>query len=527
MKLALKIISGPELGREIMIEACPFVIGRSKEATAVINDPSISRMHAEITFKEGQFFITDLKSNNGILLGGRQVQESPLGHDNVFILGGSTFRVIDPEIKVQASSKVVLSSEEDIDHLEKSIFMDVSNLAEEKFDMSSSSGTNQDDRQYKKLQAMLRISNAVASKFNLDDLIAELLEVIMQETNASRGFILMYDDAGNLMPKAAKSRKGGDTDQITASQTLIQAVIKEKKALLSSDVLNDNRFDAGLSIVANQIRACIIGPMLYRDELLGVIHIDSDLSTNLFTEEDLELLVGIANQAAVCIKNAKLLNKVREEENQRLKLSQYFPPAQVEMLMKGALDLALGGKTEQVSILFCDIRKFTSISETLNATEVMQFLNDFFTVMTEIIFNFNGMVDNFMGDCIMAVFGGPFHNVAHQDASVRAAIEMQKSHKILNDKFKHEKRPTFEIGIGIHAGDVSRGNIGSPQLKKYTVIGSNVNIASRLCSVAGGGEILISESLKTGLCEAFAMEKQPSVSVKNVSEPLTPYKIMI
>jgi adenylate cyclase len=155
----------------------------------------------------------------------------------------------------------------------------------------------------------------------------------------------------------------------------------------------------------------------------------------------------------------------------------------------------------------------------------MEFLNDFFSVMTEIIFDHEGMVDNFMGDCIMAVFGPPIHRGDNPKRAVTAAIKMQQAQIALNHSWKKEGKKTFDIGIGVHSGIVSRGNIGSPMLKKYTVIGSNVNIASRFCSLAGPREILISQDTESQLNQYFQLEKLSPVKVKNVSYPLTAYKV--
>jgi adenylate cyclase len=197
------------------------------------------------------------------------------------------------------------------------------------------------------------------------------------------------------------------------------------------------------------------------------------------------------------------------------------------MLLKDSLDISLGGKNETVTMIFCDIRGFTSLSEGMKAPDVMNLLNDHFSVMTEIIFRFEGMVDNFMGDCILGVFGGPFKHEKAPERSVLAAIEMQKAMIELNRRLEKEGRKTLSIGIGVHSGEVSRGNIGSSQLKKYTVIGSNVNVCSRLCSIAKGGQILVSEATASHLPSGeFQLNRLEPVKVRNVQNPITPYEVV-
>jgi adenylate cyclase len=525
----LQIIEGNDAGREAEIAKSPFLLGRGKNADLVIRDPSVSRLHALVLLEKDGAVIVDQKSNNGVRLNGERIERSPLKDGDVVGLGNTRIKFFmhGADVREEESGVIITQESDDIDP-DKSIMMDVEELEGlRKGDTEETSKTfnlEQTRKNYRKLQAMLRISNAVANLFDLRELINELMSIIFSETRCTRGFIMLYDDKKELVPMAVR-KKDQDNEAITISRTIIKTVIERRQALLSSDLMNDERFNTGVSIIANQIRSCMVAPMIYHDEILGVIHIDSDITANIFGQDDLELLIAIANQAAVCIKNAILVRQITEEENKRSKLSQYFPPAQVEMLMKDKLNISLGGKTERVTIIFCDIRSFTSISEGMNAGQVMEFLNVFFSEMTGIIFHHDGMVDNFMGDCIMAVFGGPFYHENDPERAVRAAMEMQRAQKDLNRKFEEEGRKTFGIGIGIHSGEVSRGNIGSPQLKKYTVIGSNVNVCSRLCSIAKSGEILISGETARSLPKDLKMFKMEPVRVKNVSEPLIPFRV--
>lgn len=527
----LRIINGIDENREMeLTEGSEFSMGRGKNVSFCLNDPSVSRIHAIVFTSENTFTIKDQNSNNGVWINGKKVSSHDL-IDGDQITIGNTVLLFSYDMSVdssESSSVIIMPDQPGIDP-DKSIVMDVEefNLMSRQLtgEFTQGSDSSATHKNYRKLQAMLKISNAVANIFEIKELCNELMNIIFSETKATRGFIMLYDENKKLVPMSVKKKNIRDK-AITISNTIISTVVGQKKALLSSDLMNDERFASGLSIIANQIRSCMCAPLLYHDEVLGVIHIDSNITANIFGSDALEFLVAIANQAAVCIKNAFLVKKITEEENKRSKLSQYFPPAQVELLMKDGANISLGGKTEQVTIIFCDIRNFTSISEGMDALEVMNFLNEFFSIMTEIIFNHDGMVDNFMGDCIMSVFGGPFYHENDTERAVKAAIEMQLAQKELNKKFESEGRQAFGIGIGIHSGSVSRGNIGSPQLKKYTVIGNNVNVTSRLCSLAKATEILVSSQTKATLPEDIRLKEQKPVKVKNVSEPLVPYKVI-
>jgi adenylate cyclase len=525
----LKIIEGFDKGKEVEISHSGFSMGRGKNADLVLNDPSISRLHAVIRFEAGKYAVEDQHSNNGIWVNNVKVAESFLKNDDILILGNTRLLFSCSLTGSSITPNIIITSGHDEYNQDKSIMMDMEDIEDLKKKLKEEATQKLDwektQKNYRKLQAMLRISNAVSSIFDHKALITELMSIIFTETNASRGFIMLYDESHQLKPVAVQ-RKDNQTQTITISHTIINTVITQKKAILSSDMLNDDRFNSGASIIANQIRSCMCAPLAYRDEIFGVIHLDSDITTTIFCQDDLELLGAIANQAALSLKNFGLLKQITEEQNKRDRLSQYFPPAQVEMLVKDTLDVSLGGKTEDVSIIFCDIRGFTSMSEKMEAMDVMNILNDFFSVMTEIIFQYDGMVDNLMGDCVMAVFGGPFKHEHAPERAVLAAIAMQQAQLELTKKFESEGRKTFGIGIGIHSGEVSRGNIGSPQMKKYTVIGSNVNVCSRLCSLAKAGEILISEKTAAKIPEKIVLKKLEPVKVKNVKDLLTPYQVI-
>ena len=531
-----KITKGPDTGKEVHIPRSGFTVGRGKSVDFCIADLSVSRVHASFLMEDGKWIIEDQNSNNGVFVNDTRVSRCILKEGDKITLGGTLLVFTDGEKEnekppakgTDTSSHVVIDNESAGFDLDKSIVMDVeefdrmgSHFSQEGIGVLDASAAQ---KSFRKMQAMLRISNAVASIFELRELITELLNIIFAETRATRGFIMLYDEKRELVPMAVK-KKNADDEAITISRTIINTVVNEKKAFLSSDLMNDDRYKSGMSIIAHHIKSCMCVPLKYHEEILGVIHIDSDITSSIFSQDDLELLVALANQAAVCIKNSFLVKKITEEQNKRSRLSQYFPPAQVEMLMKEENKISLGGKKEEVSIIFCDIRGFTAISEHMEAMEVMDFLNEFFSIMTDIIFSFDGMVDNYMGDCIMAVFGGPFYHENDHERAVRAAIEMQKAQQKLNKHFMEQGKKPFSIGIGIHSGEVSRGNIGSQQLKKYTVIGSNVNISSRLCSVAKAGEIIISAATASRLPAEIALEKLEPVKVKNVSEPLEIFRV--
>ena len=143
-------------------------------------------------------------------------------------------------------------------------------------------------------------------------------------------------------------------------------------------------------------------------------------------------------------------------------------------------NLGLGGKKATVTVLFSDIRGFTSMSENMSAQQVSEILNEYFTEMEPIITKYNGIINKFIGDAVMAIFGEPIQDKNHAANAVRCGYEMLVRVKELQQKWAEEGKPKIEIGIGINTGEVFVGNIGSINRMEYTVIGDTVNLASRL-----------------------------------------------
>ncbi len=194
----------------------------------------------------------------------------------------------------------------------------------------------------------------------------------------------------------------------------------------------------------------------------------------------------------------------------------------VDQLLENDEMLNLGGQEQEATILFSDIRGFTSMSETMAPNEVVETLNDYFNLMIEIIFKYNGTLDKIIGDALMVIYGAP--NATEQDTenAVLTAIEMQEKLIQFNqDRIINLKQP-IKIGIGINRGKVISGNIGSKQQMNFTVIGDSVNLASRLCSVAASDEIIVSDAVwkKVKHIKSYKSKKLNPVKVKGKVKPI-------
>jgi adenylate cyclase len=189
----------------------------------------------------------------------------------------------------------------------------------------------------------------------------------------------------------------------------------------------------------------------------------------------------------------------------------------------------LGGRRRDMSVLFSDIRGFTSITERGNPDELVGQLNEYFTVMVDIVFRHQGTVDKFVGDLVMAIFGAPVDDDRHPEHAVAAAVDMVAGLGALNRKWAGEGRPTLDIGIGINSGEMVAGNIGSSSIMSYTVIGDNVNLASRLESLNKDYQtrIIISGATRQRLDGRFEVRPLGDVIVKGKTQTVSIFEVVV
>ncbi len=235
--------------------------------------------------------------------------------------------------------------------------------------------------------------------------------------------------------------------------------------------------------------------------------------------DELEALGDAMNEM---VKGLKERNLVKDT------FSRYVTSQVAEELLKNPEALSLGGKKQFVTVLFSDIRGFTNFSENFAPEEVVEHLNEYLSAMVDIVFKHEGTLDKFIGDAIMVVFGAPKPHADDAIRAVRTALEMREKLAELNAKWQQQHKKSFEIGIGINSGEVIAGNIGDIRRMEYTVIGDNVNLASRIESLTKdtGAPIIISRSTYQLVKDQVDARELQSMNVKGKSEPVQIYELI-
>jgi adenylate cyclase len=222
-----------------------------------------------------------------------------------------------------------------------------------------------------------------------------------------------------------------------------------------------------------------------------------------------------------------LIEDITSEKRLKSTMSRYMDASLADKLLETGQEL-LGGLSNPATVLFSDIRSFTTLTEELGAQATVSLLNEYFTLMVDCIQNQGGMLDKFIGDAIMAVFGTPIAHDDDEDRALRTAIQMLKDLEMLNARRTSDGKKPIHIGIGLNTDTVISGNIGSPKRMDYTVIGDGVNLASRLESACKqyGARILISEFTFKKLRGTYRAREVDRVIVKGKTQPVSVFEVM-
>jgi len=516
----LIVISGEE--RQEFDLAAFNTIGRHPDNTIQILDRIISKEHAQIQrAADGRYLLRDLRSLNGTFMRGERISDHYLSDGDEFTMGSTRIVFVDKPKADDVLNRVTIAPGLTESHIRGRIqantgdFMPERQIADEK----------NLRRDYERLRIGHELARAVGSELDLDKLLPKILDKAFELVGADRGVILLMDDHGELSPRFVKTRSGKSDPNIVLSKTVMAEVTTNRAAVLSSDATMDARFSGAHSIIMQGIRSTMTLPLLHAGDLLGIMHLDSLFTSNAFTEKDLQICTGMAAQAAISIQNARLATRIEKEAQTRAQISRLIPPSVVEQVLKGELTIEKGGRQTEVTMLFSDIRGFTTMSDGRPPQEIVNTLNEYFEVMVDILFKYSGTLDKFVGDEIIGLFGAP---IAIDDAPYKAvscALAMLQALEEFNRTRAAENQAPIRIGVGINTGNVITGSIGSTRALQYTAIGDAMNVASRLVNVAASGEVIVSEHTYrhvAGRVEATAL---PPVKVKGKAEELKVFRV--
>jgi adenylate cyclase len=533
--MARLIISSPDGKNGILELNKPLItVGRGNANDLVLNDASVSRFHAVVKLRENSIFIADRGSTNGIVLNDEKIsKETELKNGDIALVGRYRLRLENVDDKGLQVRRGEWPST-------------LNNLMRERTQQAAlprSSDTHSNEltdlaTRVKKLErenylltVLYEAGKALNSKLALEHICEQVISLACLIEGVERGFVMLFDERGEVAKQTEVRYRdpasAGSRPQIILSTRVLELIRKERQPILIDDVSSDERFSGSESLKISGLRSAMCAPLVGKEQLFGVLYVDNLEKASAFTQEELNVFALIAAQAGAAVDNVMAHAKIAQQSLQRSALERFLSPEVVEMVVANP-DIRLGGVNQEVTVMFADIRGFTTMSETMEPGRVVEILNEYFTRVTDVIFDNGGTLDKYIGDAVMAVFGAPISKGNDAAAAVNSAMQIQRLLVELNRDAAAREWPELRVGIGINTGNAIAGNIGSPRRLDYTVVGDAVNTAQRLMTNARGGQILISESTarklgKTG--KTIDLERLPEMKVKGRSEAVPVFRV--
>ena len=377
---------------------------------------------------------------------------------------------------------------------------------------------------YERLRITWELLREIGLERDIDKLLEKILVALFRFVAADRGVILLKELDGSLRPRAHRRRKGAN-DAINISSTILAHVMKERAGVLTHDASSDFAASEGKSMFLNRISSAIVVPLLHDKDVIGALWLDSETIAS-FKAKDLELITAVGNQVAMLVSNTLLALKVEKEIMTRDRFSRLLSPNVAEQVISGQLDIKKGGiLVPQATVFNSDLRGFTRMSEGTTAEKMVELLNEYFELMVEVIFKYEGTLDKFMGDGIMAFWGAPAFHPDDAIRCVECSLDQMDVLAELNARRVALGAVPLAMGIGIHTGSLVSGYVGSSKSLSYTVIGDTVNTSARLCGVALAGQILVSEVTAAKLDGRFRLEPLPDAVLKGKEKPMPIFNV--
>ncbi|HUP48506.1 MAG TPA: adenylate/guanylate cyclase domain-containing protein [Thermoanaerobaculia bacterium] len=513
----------------------PMSVGRTEGNDLILNHPSVSRTHARLEPRGEQWWVVDLRSTNGVKVNGTLVAEARIG-------AGDKVHIGSVQIELKALPTVDFSGDSMFDNPSGTVIRRISDFNSEfGLDMLGETAGPQpripsepglkpapEVTREKIFQVLVQVAKAMLQSEDLHSLLETVMDMIFKYLPVERGLIILFDESGTPVPKLTKFLDDADGHDIPISRTILKMVAEQQVALMTSNALEDARLLGGKSIAMHGIRSAMCAPLWNRQRVIGAVQVDSRIHIGRFTEEDLDLLTALANFAAVAIERAQLTEKVEQERKIRSKMERYHSPAVIDEIVKGVVSADEAEiRIAEVSILFADISGFTTVSETKGPEEVAEFLSHFFSCAVESIFAYGGTLDKFIGDAVMAFFGAPIPQDDHADRAILAGLMMQRLVGDWNAEREQQGMAPVKIRVGINSGPAVVGNVGTEKRVDYTVLGSAVNIASRLESgVAKPGQLVISENTLERTVGSFVTESLGEFALKGLKQKMPVFCVL-
>ncbi|MEG3974976.1 AAA family ATPase [Microcoleus sp. herbarium8] len=387
------------------------------------------------------------------------------------------------------------------------------------------------------ITTVMKATSAISGEILLDKLLSSLMQILMESAGAQKGYLILSSQEKLLI----EAEGAIDDEQVTVlhsipvdncqklSSAIVNYVARTQESVVLDDAARSGQFTNDPYIQKHQPKSILCVPLINQSQIVSIVYLENNLTAGAFTPERVELLKVLSGQAAISIQNSKLYTEVRENENRLTQLNKayerFIPYQFIQFLNKSSIiDVELGDQVQlEMSVLFSDIRDFTTLSETMTPEDNFKFINSYLSRMEPVINENKGFIDKYIGDAIMALFSG------EADHAVKAGIAMLHRLVEYNQIRANSGYVPIQIGIGINTGSLMLGTVGGQNRMDGTVISDAVNLASRVESLTKnyGVSLLITQETYSRLenPSQYKIRTLDTVKVKGKSELVTVYEV--
>lgn len=513
----------------------PTYMGRADENDIVLSGDLVSRKHARLTCQGDSLEVEDLASRNGSKVNGEPLTSlRPLKAGDLLQVGENALLIRQPsKVENQATemldtggggkvkrfgrgldigSAVILAKD-----VRDSVVMKVLdniapfNMSAVPFDSaqtdpersktmeleipSDGPGTAQSSGRLLPVQSLAllyKVAEALATCGNLQAFLEEMLDKVMERVDASTAVVLLRHGSGVLVPAAVRHSRALQKGEVPVSDAIVDAALSRGTALAVGDVRDDSRFAERDSVVLYGVDQVLCVPIGAKAPWTGALYLNRKGDSSEPIESLLDVVTAVARLIQTGVE--KFAHKTPQAPDDRLRraLERFHAPDILEQRvaeLKKKGDRLTALEEKQVTVLFADIAGFIALAQKLPAERVTDLLNELYQRCTTITFSFEGTVDKFLGDGLMALFGAPYSKGDDALRAVRCAMALKA--EWAKAMAKRPPRERCELKVGLNTGKVLAGTVGSAARLDYTAIGEPVNVASWLCASALGGQVLI------------------------------------
>lgn len=361
----------------------------------------------------------------------------------------------------------------------------------------------------RELETIYRVDNIRDQHLPFDEMLNAVLGEVRQVIHAEAGFIMLYNQSEKFLELRATTNN--DLFPITPHYDFINNVAHE--SLREAKLIWYNDLESELHSVM-----CL--PLILNGEIIGVLGVVNRYGRHSFDSDDRRLLSAIASQMDTAIFESI------EQRRLRQILGRSVDPRVMERLLSSSEHNILNRERTLLSVLYADIRGSTALAEQTEPDLLVGFINDYLGRMTDVILAYEGTLDKFVGDEVMALFGAPLSQPDHALRAIKAGLDMQKAHQEVMAVWIKQGVEESPIGVGIATGELIVGEFGCEKRTDYTVIGRAANLGSRICSVAKGGEVMISQATYDLVKDQVEAVPVTGLRLKGVANDVTVYHVL-